>query len=119
MRTYSHKPIIGSAGEVTNPADEAVVADTGALDAAAGGGGIYEVAVVVSASAASQFRLERRDAANGAVVGTSLGFYVAAGGNIVFDVLREALRGERFRIVMDDAQGAGTVYANITATRVN
>lgn len=99
---------LASEEELTNPADEAVVADTGAL-----GKGFYYGFATINASAASQFRIERRNAANDAVVGDSIFVYVPAGDvrQIAFGFELEL--NERIRIVMDDAQAAGTVAGTL------
>lgn len=96
-------------GELTNPIDEALVADTGAVAVP----GLYEVLVTVGASAASQVRLERRNAANGANVGGTRVIYVVAGqsGQYRFRYVLET--SERIRLVMDDALGAGALHGSL------
>ena len=98
---------LASAGEQTNPVDEAVLADTGALNA-----GHYYGFATISASAAAQFRIERRNAANSAAVGAAHLVYVPAGDvrQIVFGFQLDA--SERIRVVMDDAL-TGTAGATL------
>jgi hypothetical protein len=102
-----------SVAEATNPTAGTVTADTGALPA-----GNYEVRVTVGASAAAQFLLQRRNAANGANVGDTVVLYAAAGqsGQYVFSFVLEA--SERVRVVMDDTLAAGTASCAINAEQL-
>jgi hypothetical protein len=99
---------LAGVAEATNPVDEQVMADTGALAA-----GHYYGFATVSASAAAQFRIERRNAANGAAVGASILVYVPAGDvrQVAFGFTLDA--SERIRVVMDDAlTGTGVATLN-------
>jgi hypothetical protein len=95
---FGNKPFLETEGEVTNPSDNDVVADTGALLP-----GIYEVRVTLGASAAAHYALQRRNAANDANVGVVPILYAAAGqsGQYVFRFSIET--GERVVVAMDDA----------------
>lgn len=90
--------------KVTNPADQQVMADTGALDA-----GSYFVSVQGSGSVAFVYDLERRNAANSAVVTTngqaeSHRRRCAAGNEEFFlGVSMAVLIGERIRVLMQGA----------------
>ncbi len=116
----SNYPVIrDSQGEQTTPTAATVMADTGAIGAVGGqdGGGVYEITVVVSATAIAEFALQRRNAANGANVGDVHVFYCPAG-SFTFKWVDELEKGERFRIVMDTTLAAGVAVANIAVQRV-
>lgn len=94
-----------SEGEQTNPADELLMADSKALPA-----GAYEVLVSVGASAASDLAVEHRNLANdGSIVRVVIKAVAAQTAQYRFFI--QATEGQRVRILMDDAQGAGTVAA--------
>lgn len=114
QRSVSEAPVTKSGGELTNPADEAIVADTGTLPA-----GIYEVLALVSASANSQVKMARRDSANAADVGDVVGgLYVPANQTVPFAWKYYLNKDERVVLRMDDAQAAGTVWGSINVQRV-
>lgn len=99
--------IIGpfSEGEQTNPADELLMADSKALPA-----GAYEVLVSVGASAASDLAVEHRNQANdGNIVRVVIKAVAGQTGQYRFFI--QAAESQRVRVLMDDAQGAGTVAA--------
>lgn len=96
-----------SEGELTNPLDEALTADTGALDR-----GNYEFLITVGASAAADVRIERRNAANGANVGNTLVLKAPAGQSGQYRLLYSVDQGERVRVLMDDAL-TGTIAVGI------
>lgn len=93
-----NKPFVETAGETTNPADNAVVADTGALNE-----GIYEFRIFFGATAAAHFAVQRRNAANGANVGDVPIIYAAAGQTGCYPFRLSLEAGERVRVTMDDA----------------
>ena len=105
-------PAIGPAteGEQTNPADDALMADTGALAYA----GTYEVLVTIGASAAAHFQVQRRNAANAANVGSVPIAYGPAGQSGQYRFFFNIAAGERLRVVMDDAL-TGTAAVTINA----
>jgi hypothetical protein len=111
---YGNPPIWDSVAESTNPTAATVMADTGALPH----DGIYEVRVTCGGSAAAQFMLQHRNAANGANVSDTVVLYSPAGqsGQYVFRFVATAT-GERFRVVMDDAL-TGTASVGIQAERL-
>jgi hypothetical protein len=89
-------PIFNSVAEATNPASGAVMADTGAVAFR----GLYDVRVIIGASATATFDVQRRNAANNANVGSVVTLYAAAGQSSEF-ILTYALDvGERIRVVM-------------------
>jgi hypothetical protein len=97
-------------GEQTNPADDAVMADSGAITSR----GIYEVLVSIGASAAAHFQVQRRNVANSGNVGDVPVIYGPAGqtGQYRFWFVLEV--GERLRVVMDDAlTGTAAVTVNL------
>lgn len=98
---------IASEAEKTNPTDESVLADTGALNA-----GHYYGFATISASAAAQFRIERRNAANSAAVGAAILVYVPAGDVRQIAFAFTVVASERIRVVMDDAL-TGTAGATL------
>lgn len=92
-------------GEQTNPTDELLMADSKALPA-----GAYEVLASVGASAASDLAVEQRNQANdGNVVRVVIKAVAGQTGQYRFFI--QAAEGQRVRILMDDAQAAGTVAA--------
>lgn len=103
-----NRPILKSSGELTNPADESVVVDSGAVAY----GGVYEVIIVISASAAAQFKVQRRNAANGANVGDEVGLYGVASQSQPYRFYYTLEASERIRLLMDDAL-TGTVWATV------
>lgn len=104
-------------GEQTNPTTATVMADTGALGAEVGGGGTYEILVVVGQTALAEYQLQRRNAANGALVGDALIFYGPANNTVAIPFRLEAERGERFRVMMN-ANLTGDAVASIMVQRV-
>lgn len=86
-------------GELTNPSDDALTADTGALPYT----GHYEFLITIGASAAAHFQVQRRNAANGANVGAVPIIYGPAGQSGQYRVWVSIAAGERVRVVMDDA----------------
>jgi len=114
QRNVNYAPVIASEGELTNPLDEALVADTGALPA-----GQYEVFALVGASAIAQIKMERRNRANSANVGVVVGgLYVPANQTVPIAWTYEIMRDERIRLLLDDAVAAGTVWGSICAKRI-
>lgn len=111
-KDYGNPPVLDSAGKQTNPTTATVLADTGALVA-----GLYEVRVLLGASAAAIFALERRNAANGANVGDVPAIYVPAAGSLyaVFTYVLEA--SERLRVVME-TNLTGTAAATLQVERL-
>jgi len=111
-RVQGNPPIIASGGELTDPADNALAADTGALSA-----GIYELRITVGASAAADVAVERRNAANGANVGAVPVIKVPAGqsGQYLFTFKLET--SERVRVIMDDAL-TGTIAVTINGEKL-
>lgn len=102
-------PILDSQGELTNPTAGTVTADSGVVPF----NGIYEARIVIAGSAAAQFLVQRRNAANGANVGDVIGLYGAAGQSSQFVLNYVLAAGERVRVVMDDNL-TGTAYCAIT-----
>jgi hypothetical protein len=100
--------------EQTNPTAGTVLVDTGALDA--GKATQWRMLVTICASAAAQFQIQRRNAANGANV-TAILIYVPAGDTrqFLFGFTLEA--SERVRVVMDDNL-TGTAAAEINYEQV-
>lgn len=88
-----------TAGEQTDPADDFVMADSGALTH----GGTYEVIVTAGASVAAQFQVQRRNTANGANVGNVPLIYALAGQSGQYRFWFTVEKSERIRVVMDDA----------------
>lgn len=111
MSQYSrgNAPILDSQGEQTNPGTSTVLADSGAVPFK----GLYEVRIVIGGSVASQFQVQRRNAANGATVGDVVGLYGAAGQSSQFILNYYLDAGERVRVVPDDAI-TGTAFCSIT-----
>lgn len=107
-------PAIGpvSEGELTNPADDALCADTGAVAFS----GVYEFLVTIGASAAAHFQVQRRNAANGANVGAVPIAYGPAGQSGQYRFFFNLVAGERVRVVMDDAL-TGTVAVSINGVQ--
>lgn len=97
-----------SEGELTNPIDDALVADSGAVPYA----GVYEVLLLVGASATAEFQVQRRNAANGANVGDTVILKAAAGQTAEYRLYINLDVSERIRIVMDDAL-TGTAYGAV------
>lgn len=85
--------------EQTNPGSGAVVADTGAIAKI----GSYQAYIITGASAAAEFRAEKRDAANGATVTQTI-FYRAANDTAEYMIpFRVDNANERLRVVMNAA----------------
>ena len=103
-----------SQGEKTNPTTATVMADTDTIDSHEGGGGIYEVLAVASASADAEFVIQRRNTANSANVGDTVTFYVPAKGTVSVPFRFEVERGERIRIMMDtNLTGVGVATVQV------
>lgn len=123
QRLSNYPVFINSAGTTTNPLTTTVLADTGAVDAglASGGyspagGGIYEVLVNVSSSVDATFFVQRRNAANGATVGSVPVIRVVAKGSVSVPYRFELLPGERVR-VLPAANITGDAEATVNAQR--
>lgn len=113
-RQSNEPPVSASEGEQTNPIDEAILADTGALPP-----GIYEVLALVSASANSQVKMARRNTANSADISPVIGgLYVPANQTVPFAWKFPLNKNERIVLRMDDAQAAGTVWGSLNVQRV-
>lgn len=130
LRQSNFPVVYDTQGEQTNPTTATVLADTGQLGNSiaspmsgtaliTGGGGIYEVLVVINSEVASvtEYVVQRRNAANGANVGDVPILYCPAS-SIHSELLRfEAESGERFR-VLPNANITGDVTVTIQAQRV-
>lgn len=118
-RKGNYPPISGSVGTTNNPAGT-VLADTGAISTGTGygavtGGGVYEILVTASGDASGTFTLQRRNAANGANVGTTFIFRCPANNTVGLVFRLEAESGERFRVI---CTGTGNFEATIIAQRM-
>lgn len=111
FRDFGNAPFgPASEGEKTNPADELLMATSGALPYA----GNYEVVVTVGASAAADFRLERRNAADAAAVGNTVVIKGPAGQSGQYRFLFKLEASERVSVYMDDAlTGTAAVALNL------
>jgi hypothetical protein len=118
QRLANYPIIANSAGTTTNPS-ATVMADTGALQSGSGGynngGGIYEILVTASATAAAPFTLQRRNAANGANVGSTFVFRCPANSTVAVPFRLEAEANERFRVL---CTVTGDAEAGIMVQRV-
>ena len=107
---YTVPPVIDSQGELTNPVDTTLAADTGALAP-----GIYDVLIVSSASANAQLFIQRRNVANDANVGDVSSFYTPAAQSNEFRCRYFVDKNERLRVIMDGGitgTAAVTIYAH-------
>ena len=86
-----------SQGEQTNPTTATVLADTGAV--APVNGGRFIVWVTIATDANAQFDIQRRNAANGANVGSVPTVYVPANDTRQFSFAFSLEAGERIRVV--------------------
>lgn len=112
VRDIANPPILESVAKATNPADNAVMADTGDLSA-----GFYEVRVIVGASVAAIFDIERRNAGNTANVGDVVTVYTPAGASAEVVLTYEVVLNESIRVIMDGAL-TGTAAAAIQVERL-
>lgn len=112
MGAITGPPQTFSSGELTNPADESVVATTGPIYAP----GVYEVLVTANVSATAQFRLEHRSVANGSNIDPPIGIYILANTPGEFRQNYYIYPGERVQVVMDDAL-TGTAFVAINLRR--
>lgn len=112
VRDFGVVPQINSEGKLTNPTTTTVLADTGQLIHAN-----YEARLVVGASVAATFVLERRNAANTANVGNVPVVYTPAGqsGEYVFTYRLET--NERLRC-LPEANITGTAAATLQIERM-
>lgn len=111
-RQANSPAVNASEGELTNPADESVTADSGVLPA-----GQYEAFAVVSVSANAQVKFQHRNAANDANVFEGIGLYVLANSSVPIAWHFNLDKNQRVRIVMDDAL-TGTIWASLCMKRV-
>jgi hypothetical protein len=101
-------PILNSVAISTNPTAGTVMADSGAVPYA----GLYEVNVIIGQSAAATFTIQRRNAANGANVGSTVDLFGAAGQSGQYRLLYTLEITERVRVVMQ-ANLTGTAAAAV------
>ncbi len=94
-----------SAGELTNPAAATIMADTGPLPI-----GAYSLQVLMQGQVSNNFRFQWRDAANAVTLVSH--FFRKVGQEItVFKVRLEIQKdNERFRVLIDNAGGAGNLF---------
>lgn len=113
MRSVGNPPDLATEDELTNPLDNALVADTGELPA-----GVYEMRITLGSSAAADFAVQRRNAANDANVGAVPIIKTPAGqsGQYLFTFKLET--DERVRVTMDDAL-TGTASGTINWERLD
>lgn len=111
--TVTHGPYHDSAGKQTNPQTTDVLADTGEMET-----GIYEVRVLIGASAASTFNVQHRNAANGANASDAVLIRAAAGQTGEY-VLKFAINNtsERVRVV-PETNVTGDAEATVQAIRI-
>lgn len=102
---------LSASADTTNPTTASILADTGALE-----GGVYDVRVVLGASAAAKFAVQRRNAANDANVGDVIIIYCAANVGLVHTLLTELEPNERIRITMA-TNLTGTAAASVASQR--
>jgi hypothetical protein len=113
FRDYGNPPLGPfSEGELTNPSDNDVAADTGALP-----NGSYEMLITVGASAAADVMVQRRNAANDDNVGATVVLKAPAGQSGQYRMLFALKVDERVRVIMDDAL-TGTISVAINAERL-
>jgi len=105
-------PTVTAGTEQTNPTAGTVIVDSGALPA-----GTYLFYVSIGASAAAQFQVQRRDAANGSNVGNPALKYIAAGQSAQFVYQTVLESNERVRVTMDDNL-TGTAVADLVYQRL-
>lgn len=116
FRDLGNIPVLDTQGKLTNPADAALAADTGVLiNANNQRSKTFEIRVIVGASAAALWQIQRRNAANGANVTPSpFTIYTAAGQSAEYVILLPIAPGERVRVVSDGGF-TGTGAASIQA----
>lgn len=116
FRDFANPPTLDSQGKTTNPADGAVLADTGVLvNSNNQRSKLFEVRVIVGNSAAGLYQIQHRNAANGANVAPSpFTVYVAAGQTCEVVLTIPIAPGERVRVTSDGGL-TGTVAATIQA----
>lgn len=109
VRDFGNKPIVETEGVKTNPTTSTLMADTGALVA-----GIYEARVILGASAAASFQVQRRNAANGANVGDVPVIRVPASASGQYQITFELEASERIRVMMNaNLTGDGEATLNV------
>lgn len=103
-----NEPFSATEGELTNPAGNTLMADTGVLKAKK-----YGIRAVFTASAAASFVLQRRNAANSLNVGAATIVRVPANGSVEIVQVYRLEVGERLRVVTWDALAAGVAAVTI------
>ncbi len=102
-----------SAGELTNPAAATIMADTGPLPI-----GAYSLQVLMQAQVSNNFRFQWRDVANAADLVSHM-FRLLDQTNSIFNVrLNVENDNERFRVLIDNAGGAGNIFQVTIFARV-
>jgi hypothetical protein len=99
----------------TNPAANTVLADSGAVTAAAPDGTTYEYQVVASSTVAAQIQVQHRDAANASTV-ESFDVFLPAG-VVTFPVQVTLKSNERVRVVLVSGI-TGSISAALAQARV-
>lgn len=96
-----------TAGPLTNPAANAICADTGAI-----GGANYAPRLWISSTAAGVFVFEHRNAANNANIASHI-FPVGASANFIFDMAPVALTDNQRIRVRINAAITGSVQCSL------
>lgn len=112
VRAANYPVVSDCIAEVTNPTENNLRADTGALP-----GGIYEVLVVASQTALAEYKMQRRNVANDGNIGDELIFYGGANTCVAVPFRFEVEPDERIRCVMN-ADLTGIAVVSMTAQRV-
>lgn len=106
------RPIYNTGGQQTNPGTSTVMADTGALPY----GGIYQLSIVLTASATADFLIQYRNAANDTTT-FQVRATCPAAQSLEFVFPLEGQNTERYRVMMGTAL-TGTATASIVAQRI-
>jgi len=113
QRSPGNPPILAAVALATNPTSGTVVADSGAIAK----GGLFEVRIIVSPSAAAAFALQRRNTANDANISPFPVTLYAQAQSAQYAVLVSLETNERFRVVMG-ADLTGTAMALLQLERM-
>lgn len=108
LRSTRNSLTVQSAGKSATPADNEIMANSGAMAA-----GRYDVRVIVSATLAGVWEILHRNAADDGNIGPITAIRSIATGTAEVEVTFDLAESERVTVIMDGALGSGDGQASL------